>query len=481
MNIKQISRYIGIALIFNAALMFLSLAVSVFNDVDSSFAPLLISALVTAMVGSFPLVFVRVQDDVSLRDGFAITIFAWLLSCIFGMLPYLLWGGPFTLSNAWFESVSGYTTTGATILEDVESLPKGLVFWRTSTHFIGGMGILVFMLLVLPTMSSLRFRISKIEISSISKDNYKYRFSKTVRVSAITYLFMIMLQAVLLMLAGMSPFDAINHSMSIVATGGFSTKNLSILHYDSIAIEIICIIFMYMSSLHFGLVYAFFVNRSKALVKSPVFRYFIVFSFCMSVMVGIDLKASGQVADYGEAFRQSFFQVAAMISSTGLATADTSVWPLFSIICLLIVMFHGGCSGSTCGAVKADRVWIVFKVIKNQIIRQLHPNAVIPIKVHDHTLDMTMVNSAVLYIVLYTIVLFIGALLLSMTGLGFMDIISCSVSSLGNVGPGFGTSNSLGNFNNFPSFAKLVMTIQMLLGRLEIYTVLMLFYIFKKS
>lgn len=481
MNIKQIARYIGIALIFNAALMFVSMMVSVFDGMDSAFTPLLISTFVTAMVGSFPMVFVRVQDDVSLKDGFAITIFAWLLSCIFGMLPYLLWGGPFTLSNAWFESVSGYTTTGATILADVESLPKGLVFWRTSTHFIGGMGILVFMLLVLPTMSSLRFKISKIEISSISKDNYKYRFSKTVRVSAVTYLFLILLQAVLFILAGMTPFDAINHSMSIIATGGFSTKNLSILYYDSVAIEIICIVFMYISSLHFGLVYAFFVNRSKALVKSPVFRYFIAFSFVMSVLIALDLKMSGEAAGYAEAFRLSFFQVSSMVSSTGLATADTSVWPLFSIILLLIVMFHGGCSGSTCGAVKADRVWIVFKVIKNQIIRQLHPNAIIPVKVHDHTLDMNMVNSAVLYIVLYTIVFFVGVALLSMTDMSFMDAVSSSLSSLGNVGPGFDSSNSLGNYNHFHPFAKFVMTVQMLLGRLEIYTVLMLFYIFKKS
>ena len=180
MNIRLTTRYIGIALLFNAMFMFISLGVSALNDFDSSFTPLLLSALVTAMVGCFPLIFVRTQDEVNLREGFAITIFSWLLSCIFGMLPYVMWGGEFTLSNAWYESVSGYTTTGGTILQNVEALPKGLLFWRSSTHFIGGMGVMVFMLLVLPSVSSFRMRISRIEISSISKDNYRYRSKETV-------------------------------------------------------------------------------------------------------------------------------------------------------------------------------------------------------------------------------------------------------------------------------------------------------------
>lgn len=481
MNVKLIARYIGVALMFNAMLMFVSLMVSLFNGMDSSFAPLLISALVTAMVGIFPLVFVRNQDNLTIKDGFAITIFAWILSCTFGMLPYLLWGGPFTLSNAWFESVSGYTTTGATILQDVESLPKGLLFWRTSTHFIGGMGVLVFMLLVLPTMSTFRLRISKIEMSNLSKDNYRYRFSKAVKISGVTYLSMVAILVLLLRLAGMNTFDSVNHAMSVVSTGGFSTRNMSILYYDSPLIEVICTVFMYLASLHFGLVYALFVNRSTQLLKSPVFRYFICFSIFFSLFIGFDLKIHGGAGSYMEAFRLSFFHFASVVSSTGLATTDTSVWPVSSIMVLMLAMYHGACSGSTCGAIKADRVWIVFKVFKNQIVRQLHPNAVLPVKVKNHTVDSAMVSSSVLYIVLYTTVFIIGTLLLSLTGLDFMDVVSSSLTAIGNVGPGFGTSGSLGNYDHFPVFAKFVMSIQMLLGRLEIYTLLMLFYIFRKK
>ena len=382
MNIKLIARYIGIALLFNALFMFISLGVSALNGFDSSFSPLLLSGLITAMVGCFPLIFVRGQDDVNLREGFAITIFSWVLSCIFGMLPYVMWGGEFTLPNAWYESVSGYTTTGGTILMNVEALPKGLLFWRSSTHFIGGMGVMVFMLLVLPSMSTFRMRISKIEISSISKDNYRYRSKETVRVIASTYIGITVAGTVALVLAGMSFFDAVNHAMSIVSTGGFSTRNASILYYDSLPIEIVCVVFMYVSTLHFGMVYALVVKRSTALLKSPVFRYFMGFCLVMSLLIGLDLKASGQIATYGEAMRQGFFQYASIVSSTGFATADTSVWPLFSIFLLLFAMYHGGCSGSTCGGVKADRMWIFYKVLKNNIFKQLHPNAVIPVKVN---------------------------------------------------------------------------------------------------
>lgn len=480
MNVKLIARYIGIALLFNALFMFLSLGVSALNGFDSSFSPLLLSTIITAMVGCFPLIFVRGQDDVNLREGFAITIFSWILSCIFGMLPYVMWGGDFSLANAWYESVSGYTTTGGTILRNVEELPKGLLFWRSSTHFIGGMGVMVFMLLVLPSMSTLRVRISKIEISSISKDNYRYRSKEMVRVIASTYIGITVAATFALMLAGMSFFDAVNHAMSIVSTGGFSTKNLSILYYDSLPVEIVCIVFMYVSALHFGMVYNLVAKRSRTLLKSPVFRYFVVFCLVMSLLIGFDLKINGQAATYGEAMRLSFFQFASIISSTGFATADTSVWPLFSVVLLLFAMFHGGCSGSTCGGVKTDRMLIFYKVLKNNIVKQLHPNAVIPVKVGEHTIDPSLIRSAVLYIVAFTLIFIAGLMLISFTGLDFEEAFAASLSSMGNVGPGLGASGSMGNYMHFSPFAKIVMTLEMLLGRLEIYTLLMLFFIFKK-
>ncbi|MBO7322129.1 MAG: TrkH family potassium uptake protein, partial [Bacteroidales bacterium] len=200
MNIKLIARYIGVALLFNAAFMFLSVIVSMINGFDSSFSPLLLSCLITTTVGCFPLIFVRKKEDVGLKEGYAITFFSWVLSFVFGMLPYVLWGDPFTLPNAWFESVSGYTTTGSTILTDIEMLPKGLLFWRYSTHYIGGIGVMIFMLMVLPAVSA--FTLRKIEISTLSKDNYKYKTKQTLKVIASMYLGITFLSATSLFLAG---------------------------------------------------------------------------------------------------------------------------------------------------------------------------------------------------------------------------------------------------------------------------------------
>lgn len=481
MNIKVISRYTGIALLFNALFMFLSVVVSMINGFDSAFSPLLLSALITAMVGIFPFIFVRESQEVNVKEGFAITFFSWVLSCLFGMLPYLLWGGVFTLSNAWFESVSGYTTTGGTIIADVEALPKSLLFWRSSTHYIGGMGVMVFMLLVLPSMSTFRFRISKIEISSLSKNNYQYRSKETLKVISSTYLAITVLCFFSLMLAGMNGFDAINHAMSIVSTGGFSTRNQSIMSFNSVPIEIVCIIFMYISALHFGLMYMLVVKRSTAIFKSPVFRYYTLMLIVVSLMMGIDLKTSGNALTWGNAMRQSFFQVVSICTTTGFATADTNQWPVFSMMLLIFMAIHGSMSGSTSGGLKADRVWIFLKSIKINILKQLHPNAVITIKSQGTAVDSNLVNSSIAYIALYLFIMVICWILLAVSGTGFVESMTASVAAMGNVGPGLGTCGSLGNFYEFNAMSKFILTVEMILGRLEIYSALMVFRLFKKN
>ena len=236
MNVKAISLDIGKALQINALFMLLSLGVSVACDFDSGFTPLLLSFLITSIAGSFPLIFVKDSQQETTQEGFVTIVLSWLLSFIFGMLPYVLWGGEFTLMNAWFESVSGYTTTGSTILTDIEALPKSLLMWRSSTHYIGGLGVVVFLLLILPDTSTFKFKLSHLELSSIAKEGYRYKSGKTVRVIILTYIGLTIAEFFCLWAAGMTPFDAINHAFSTIATGGFSTKNTSILFYDSNAI-----------------------------------------------------------------------------------------------------------------------------------------------------------------------------------------------------------------------------------------------------
>lgn len=478
MNIKLISRYIGVALLFNAAFMALSMVVSMLYDFDESLSPLLLSTIITSLVGVFPLIFVKKEGVLNLKEGFAITVFTWVLSFIFGMLPYLLFGGPFSLSNAWFESVSGYTTTGSTILTDIESLPKGLLFWRYSTHYIGGIGVMIFMLMVLPTMSA--FQLRKIEISSLSKDNYRYRTREMLRVITYTYIGITLLTFISLLLAGMPAFDAIGHSMTIVSTGGFSNRNLSIASYNSPAIERVCILFMYLSSLHFGLMYATVVNKSKMLIRSGVFRYYTSFLILFSLAVAIDLMFNGGYTSWELALRRAMFQVVSMATTTGLATADTNTWPLFSILALGIAMLHGGCSGSTSGGVKADRIWIFFKSLRSELTRMLHPTAYVQVKVGKNSIDHGTVSNALLFIVTFFFTSFVVTLVLLFGGLDFTEALSASVSSLSNSGPGYGECGSLGSFAAFSSFEKLLLTIEMFLGRVEIFALLVFFKIFQK-
>ena len=247
MNIKLISRYVGIALAFEAIFMFLSVGVSLLYGTDAGFSPLLISAVITMLFGAFPLIFVHSSGNINLREGFAIMVLSWVLSCIFGMFPYLLYGGEFTMINAWFESVSGITTTGATILTDIEALPPSLLFWRSSTHYLGGLGVVIFMLMLLPS-SSLRTRMYKIEVSVLSKENYQYKTQQSVRIIGSVYVILTVVTILALYLAGMPLFDAVNHAFTIVATGGLSTKNLSIAHYNSPAIEAVCAVILHIIS-----------------------------------------------------------------------------------------------------------------------------------------------------------------------------------------------------------------------------------------
>ena len=270
MNVKAISRNVGYALLVSALFMLLSIIVSVANGNDSALSALIISFTITFTVGIFPFIFVRKTSAITLKDGYLIIVLSWLLSFIFGMLPYALWGGPFTVTNAWFESVSGFTTSGSTILEDIEALPDSLLFWRSSTHFIGGLGVVVFLLLIIPTASPIRLRLTNMELSSLSKDAYNVRANKTVYIFAYVYLGIAAVAFLSYWAAGMTPFDAINHAMSVCATGGFSTHNLSIAYYDSRLIEGLTMLFMYVASIHFGLVFMTFATRSLKPLKNPV-------------------------------------------------------------------------------------------------------------------------------------------------------------------------------------------------------------------
>lgn len=462
--------------------MFLSIVVSVMNGMDSAFTPLLISFVITLLVGSFPFIFVKKAAPLSMKDGFITIVVAWVLSFVFGMLPYVLWGGEFSLMNAWFESVSGYTTTGATILNDIEILPDSLLFWRSSTHYIGGLGVVVFLLLVMPDASPYRLKLTNMEMSSLSKEGYKYRSTKVIRVIVIVYVGLTLAATLSLWAAGMPFFDAVNHGFSIAATGGFSTKNLSIGYFDSDIINIVAMVFMTVSAMHFGLIYSVFATRSLKPLNNSVLKYYLGSIIVISLIIMFALVLQGDYDSWGRAWLDSSFTVVSYMTTTGFATCDNSTWPLIAAVMLMIVAIQCGCSGSTTGGLKVDRILISLKAIKYEIKRRLHPSAVSHVTLSGHHLPDSTVSSVFLYIVVYMMVIVASVIIVVIGGSQPVEAISGVISSLSSVGPGLGDVASLDNYSLQPELSKFVFTIDMFLGRIEIFPVLVVVaMIFKRD
>lgn len=482
MNVKAISLNVGKALLVSALFMAMSIIVSLIYGHDDGFGPLLISCIITTIVGAFPFIFVRKSSALSLQDGFITIVLAWVLSFIFGMLPYVLYGGEFTLVNAWFESVSGYTTTGSTILNDIEALPKSLVFWRSSTHFIGGLGVVVFLLLVMPEASPYRLKLTNLELSSLSKEGYRYKSSKVVWIITSVYLVLMVSSCLSLWAAGMSFFDAVNHAFSIAATGGFSPRNLSIAYYDSDLISFVAMVFMAVSALHFGLIYAVFATRSLKPLNNSVVKYYFASIAVMSLMIMYSLLTDGGYDSWGKALMDSTFNVVSYMSTTGFANCNNAEWPWLASIVLIFISFHCGCSGSTTGGIKIDRLLISFKAIGNEIKRRLHPSSVSQVRLSGQHLPDSTVSSVMMYIVVYVILIFISILIVMMCGADAADAVSGVIASIGSVGPGVGDLGSLDNYSSQLPLVKMLFTFDMFLGRLEIYPLLIVIsLIFRRS
>lgn len=468
-------RYIGMVLLLNAAFMFVSLIISVLNHFDTGFYPMLLSFLLTTTLGAFPLIFVERGDTLNTKESYVIVVGAWLLSCFAGAFPYILWGHEFTLANTWFESVSGYTTTGATILNDVEALPRSLLFWRSTTHWLGGVGVVMFALLILPSMG--RAKLSSVELSSIAKDNYKYRTQKVIQILLFVYVGITIAETICLKIAGMTWFDAVNHAFSTVATGGFSTRNMSVAYYNSVGIEMIILFFMAISGLHFGLIFSTLAGKSNNIFRSEVSRYYIGGLILVSIALAISLLDSGIYPDFITALRYSSFQTASIATTSGFATADTNLWTPLAIILLTFMMIQCACAGSTCGGIKCDRMLLSFKMLRSKILQQQHPNAIIRIKLNNITQEPEVVNLAMIFIVVYLMFAFIGTVICTIAGVDLLTSFSLIISCMGNVGPGFGGVSSFNNYSALPDFVKYLSSLFMLLGRLEIFGFIQLFMI----
>lgn len=468
-------RYIGLVMLLNSAFILLSFFISVYNN-DSGKIPLLYSFLITTLIGGFPLIFVPKSINLSNKESYFVVVLSWIISCFIGMIPFLLWGGEFTFVKAFFESVSGYTTTGASILNNIEALPKGLLFWRSSMHWIGGIGIVVFMLVILPSLGKAQMTLSKMEISPLAQENFKFKTRKMLNIILFVYIGLTLTQTVLLMVFGMNLFDAVCHAFATIATGGFSTKNLSVAHFNSIPIEITIIVFMFLSGIHFGLLFTTLTFRKFNIFNSPIVKYYFFATIIGVSLVALNLHGT-TYENWGDSFRYAAFQVVSLSTTTGFANANSAVWPSFSIAIIIFFTIQCACSGSTSGGMKLDRMVIFFQALKSQILKVQHPQAVIPVRLGKSIISDEVVNSVILFIVLYVVILLISTLTLAAMGIDLLTGFSASAATMGNAGPGFGLVGSMSNFSTLPDAALIVLSFDMLLGRLEIFGLIMLFMI----
>ena len=484
---KEIIFYLmGVLLLFNGVFMLLSAGVSILTS-DGQTIPLTLASLITLFFGILLMLLSRNHTkNIDKREGYLIVGGGWLLMTLSGMLPYLLTGVFTDFSSAFFENMSGYTTTGSSVLANIEAVPKGILFWRSTTHWIGGMGIIVLAIAILPLLGIGGMQLFTAEAPGPSNDKLHPRITDTARRLWYIYVGFTLLETLLLWVAGMSFFDAINHSMSTVSTGGFSTKNESIAFWNGQPIiQYIIILFMCLAGMNFVLSYFAFTGRIKKIFQDEEFRFFFMMIFLASFTVGIILITRVNLTQdisnpqlYGvieSGFRHAFFQVIAVITTTGFVTADFTAWTPFLTVTFFGLMFMGGSAGSTSGGIKGIRHYLMIKNAFLEFKRALHPNAVLQVRLNDSVVNNQVISNIYSFFIIYMISFIVGAMVFGLLGLDFVSAIGVSASSLGNVGPALGDFGPAHSFFELSSWAKLWASFLMLIGRLELFTVLIIF------
>lgn len=473
MNYSVVAKVVGFLLLVEAVLMIPPLLISIFYQQADTNA-FLISILIIAGIG-FLLSRVKTNNkNIKIREGLAIVSFGWLFAAALGALPYVISGSIPSYIDAFFETVSGLTTTGATIITDIEVLPRGILFWRSFTHWIGGMGILVFTLALLPTIGVGGFQIFKAESPGPVSDKIVPRLKDTAKILYITYISITLLEMILLVFGGMSWYESALHTFGTVGTGGFSSRNASIEAFDSTYIHIVIAIFMILSGANFSLYFALYKGKWRDFFKNEELRLYLFIILSATILIGTNLYFTAYDGSGGKSFRDALFQVGSIITTTGYATADYDQWPTFSKSILLMLMFVGGSAGSTGGGIKVVRILVLLKLIKREILKIFHPRAVLPIKLQNKALTGDVTASIFSFFALYFLLFVVGTILLSLEDIGLESAASAVAVTLGNVGPGFGFVGPTQTYSQFSDFSKGLLSALMLLGRLELFTIIAL-------
>ena len=488
-NYRLISYIIGLLLLFNSAAILITSFVS-FLLKDGFFNNIIYASLCCLFIGSIIMFFSRNPTKViNRRDGYLIVIFGWLTMVFSGTLPYVFTDTINNIPDLIFETMSGYTTTGSSIIGDIESLPQSIIFWRSMTHWLGGMGIIVLAIAILPLLGIGGMQLFSAEApgSGISGDKIHPRISNTAKRLWFIYIGLTLAETLLLNFAGMSLFDAINHSMSNIATGGFSTKNDSLSHWNSIPlIQYIIVFFMILAGTNFLLIYLSIIGKFKKLIYNTEFIWFIVlisfFVIITTIILNTNIDLNSTNFDhpqvYGKleaSFRHALFQVVAVMTTTGFVTGDFAGWSPFLTMLFFGLMFFGASSGSTSGGIKISRHLILIKNGFLEFKRSLHPNAILPLRYNHSVVKKEVVVNILAFFMLYLILFIIGAAVLSTQGLDFISSIGGSAASIGNVGPALGSIGPAFNYEQISGFAKIWCSFLMLVGRLELFTILIIF------
>ena len=467
-------RYAGFSLLGVAILMFVSAFIAFRNDMDDSFDPLVFSGIASLLSGFFAIVTTKPQEKMSVEEGYRIVTGCWIAACIFGALPFLIYGNEFTVVNAFFESVSGFTTTGASILNNIEALPDGMQFWRIATAWMGGIGIVTLVSLVISGQHDRHSVLSSAELSDLAKSYYGGRKRNFVYRMIAVYLIITTASAIALRLTKMPWFDATTLAMSACSTCGFCTKNISVAFYDNVAVEIILIAAMLMGATNFSLMFSTIwpdKRTHKNLFNTQVVRWFLALVVIAILAVTANLYYSGYCATFPKALRLAAFQVCSLSTTTGFATADTNVWPTGSMGILILCSLVCGCSGSTSGGMKMDRFVIVVKSLKGLVNSLIGVKNVNRTKLDGQLKTEENITSILAFMGTYMLIIAIGTIFFAIS-MDFKTSLTASIACMGSVGPGFGEVGSLGNYAGFLGFQKIVAMIIMLLGRVEIFPML---------
>lgn len=486
LNYKIIFHLMGLLLLFNGGFMMISALVS-FITRDGVALQITASGLLALFAGMFLMFVTRDhKKEIKKREGYIVVTFGWLFMSLSGMLPYLVTDAIPSVTDAFFETISGYTTTGATILTDIESLPKGILFWRSTTHWIGGMGIIVLAIAILPLLGIGGMQLFAAEAPGPSADKLHPRITDTAKRLWLIYFGFTAAETIALKLAGMSFFDAINHAMSTLSTGGFSTKNASVAYWnDTPIIQYIIIFFMLLAGMNFVLSYFAFKGKVQKIIRDDEFKLYITFVVGFTIITALvvyfraDISQSTidhpMVLGAGEsAFRHGLFQVLAVITTTGFVTADFTAWTPFLTVIFFGLMFLGGSAGSTSGGIKVVRHLLTIRNAFIEFKRTLHPNAILPVRYNTRSVDRTIIFNILAFFILYMLSWIVGACVLGAMGLDFVTALGGAASALGNVGPAFGDLSPVDSYNSLPAVGKWWLSFLMLIGRLELFTVLIL-------